>query len=87
MLLRYPHNATDSLTHTPASIKERNVMPVQVNLVSMSIDKLAKLKDQVEAILASKLADERRAPKAGKKLERFASAQSAKTATVKGSGG
>jgi DNA-binding protein H-NS len=35
-------------------------MPAQVNLRTMSLDKLMKLKDDVERTLASKLADERR---------------------------
>src|SRR5262245_44530920 len=47
-----------------------------MNLKSMSIDKLIKLKDQIDAILRSKVADERRTLQAElDKLSRFSPSQ------------
>ena len=49
---------------------------LKVNLKSMSIDKLSKLKDQVDTILHTKVADERRTLQADlAKLSRFSTSQ------------
>jgi DNA-binding protein H-NS len=55
------HNAQDSPLDERGEVGVRKPMAPTPNLKSMSVERLSKLKDQIDAALATKVADERRA--------------------------